>query len=393
LSSVVDRTLYEENLAQLEEAARRVIAARVTDPHTIDDLVQETLTRVMEASKELSDEAELGYAIVIAKNLVAALGRSHSRGRRLNHKLIDLREPERPEELVVKAEERRALKDALTRVADTEREALIAHEVLGVETAKLAPKLRTTPGGVATRMARTRAQLRVDYLLALRGVELPTDRCRRVLLALSAGDTRRQTALNSGRHLLECPTCASLSPVLLTRRRALAGLAPLLFMIREWFKSPAGKAVSGTVAVGAVAVIAWNLMDNPSTSPPPAPERSQAPIVTLRGDDPVSPGNTGGLEQFAGERVSARDVLVESVASDEGFWVSAGNDEVVWVQLITDQESNVDIDRGDVISFVGKVVRNEKEFINSLDLDSSDAQQLRTQGFHIEARERGITEN
>jgi serine/threonine-protein kinase RsbT len=42
------------------------------------------------------------------------------------------------------------------------------------------------PGAVRIQLARTRARLGLDYLLALRRVELPTARCRPALLALAA---------------------------------------------------------------------------------------------------------------------------------------------------------------------------------------------------------------
>jgi serine/threonine-protein kinase RsbT len=61
--------------------------------------------------------------------------------------------------------------------------------------------------------------LRVEYLLAMDRVEPPTDRCRAVLLALSAGDRRRQRELDAGRHLLECDLCARFSEPLTERRR------------------------------------------------------------------------------------------------------------------------------------------------------------------------------
>ena len=83
-----------------------------------------------------------------------------------------------------------------------------------------------TPGSVAAQLSRTRARLRLDFVLALRHAELPTDRCRPVLLALAAGDTRRQATLRAGHHLLQCATCADLSDPLLRRERALAGVAP-----------------------------------------------------------------------------------------------------------------------------------------------------------------------
>jgi hypothetical protein len=68
-----------------------------------------------------------------------------------------------------------------------------------------------TSGAIAMRLARARATLRLEFLLAVRRVELPTDRCRLVLLALSAGDRRRQPKLDAAGHLDTCPTCAALA--------------------------------------------------------------------------------------------------------------------------------------------------------------------------------------
>jgi serine/threonine-protein kinase RsbT len=59
----------------------------------------------------------------------------------------------------------------------------------------------------------------VEYLLELEQAEPPTARCRPVLLALSAGDRRRQRDLDAGGHLLACGWCARLSEPLLDRRR------------------------------------------------------------------------------------------------------------------------------------------------------------------------------
>ena len=73
-----------------------------------------------------------------------------------------------------------------------ERDLLVAHEVAGTDTATLAAGRGSTPGAIAAQLNRTRAKLRVEYLLAETGTEPPTDRCRPVLFALSAGDRRRQ---------------------------------------------------------------------------------------------------------------------------------------------------------------------------------------------------------
>ena len=81
----------------------------------------------------------------------------------------------------------------------------------------MAAELGSTAGAVAAQLNRTRARLRVEYLLALEQAEPPTDRCRPVLLALSGGDRRRQREVDAARHLLECDLCARLSQPLMER--------------------------------------------------------------------------------------------------------------------------------------------------------------------------------
>jgi anti-sigma regulatory factor (Ser/Thr protein kinase) len=73
---------------------------------------------------------------------------------------------------------------------------------------------------VAAQLNRTRARLRVEYLLVSERVEPPTERCRPVLLAISSGDRRRQREVDAARHLLECDLCARLSGPLVGRGRS-----------------------------------------------------------------------------------------------------------------------------------------------------------------------------
>jgi serine/threonine-protein kinase RsbT len=109
---------------------------------------------------------------------------------------------------------------ALARLPQADRELLFAHEVEGRDTAALAADRRSTPGAVAARLARTRARLRMEYLLAQRGEDPPTDRCRPTLLALSAADRRRQAELDVPGHLLACDFCSDLARLLRERRPA-----------------------------------------------------------------------------------------------------------------------------------------------------------------------------
>jgi RNA polymerase sigma factor (sigma-70 family) len=208
-----------DDVVELTPLLRRVIAARVRDSHVVEDLVQETLARVIAARRRLEPQTLAPYAIVTARNLTRSLATSEQRSRRHAHRLIDLREPVLPEEEAQRREENRAITAALGRLPRHDQEALVAHEVEGTDTTTLAANRDSTPGAVAAQLSRARARLRVEYLLELEQDEPPTPRCRPVLLALSAGDRRRQRDLDAGGHLLACAWCARLSEPLLDRRR------------------------------------------------------------------------------------------------------------------------------------------------------------------------------
>jgi RNA polymerase sigma factor (sigma-70 family) len=205
------------DLAALVPVVRRVVAARVPDRATADDLVQETLVRVLAAAERIEPGMVEPYAIVTARHVVASLWRERDRQRRNQHRIVDLRPAETPDEDLLAREEQSAVAAALARLSDRERDTLLAHEVSGQDTRSLATELGSTAGAVAAQLNRTRARLRVEYLLARDRVEPPTDRCRPVLLALSGGDRRRQREVDAARHLLECDLCAQLSQPLLER--------------------------------------------------------------------------------------------------------------------------------------------------------------------------------
>ena len=196
---------------------RRIVSARVSDDATADDLVQETLARVLAAAPRVEPGMLEPYAIVTARNVVASLWREQDRHRRNQHRVVDLLPADAPDEGLLALEERTAVSEALSRLSERERETLLAHEVRGQDTRSLAGELGSTAGAVAAQLNRSRARLRVEYLLAVEHTEPPTDRCRPVLLALSSGDRRRQREVDAGRHLLECDLCARLSLPLVER--------------------------------------------------------------------------------------------------------------------------------------------------------------------------------
>ena len=206
-----------DDVAALIPMLRRIVGARVGQHPAAEDLVQETLVRVLAAKDRIEPGMLEPYAITTVRNLVATMWRRDDREVRNQHRLHDPSEPEDAEDAVIATEEQSAISEALGRLTDREREVLLAHEVSGRDTRSLAHETRSTAGAVAAQLKRTRARLRVEYLLALEGAEPPTERCRPVLLSLSSAERRRQRELDAQRHLLECDFCARLSEPLLGR--------------------------------------------------------------------------------------------------------------------------------------------------------------------------------
>jgi RNA polymerase sigma factor (sigma-70 family) len=207
----------DEDVIDLVPMLRRIVAARIGSHPEAEDLVQETLTRVLAAQDRIEAGMVKPYAITTARNLMATMWREQDRDQRNRHRIHDPDEPERADEVVVASEESAAMAVAVQRLDDMERRMLLAHEVDGEATSSLAENTGSTSGAVAARLKRARARLRVEYLLALEQVEPPTERCRAVLLSLSSADRRRQREVEAAQHLLECELCSRLSEPLLAR--------------------------------------------------------------------------------------------------------------------------------------------------------------------------------
>jgi len=208
----------DQVIVDLVPMVRKIVGSRVRDPHVIDDLVQETLLRVMAARSRIEGDTLAPYTAVTARNVVASFARRNDRARDRAHLLAEADLSEAPGEELIRQEESSVVAAALARLPATERDMLVAHQVQGQDTKTLAAHRDSTPGAVAAQLARARAKLSVEYLLVRDNVEPSSDRCRAVLRALSAGDRRRQRELDSGAHLLECDCCAQIGANLLDRR-------------------------------------------------------------------------------------------------------------------------------------------------------------------------------
>jgi RNA polymerase sigma factor (sigma-70 family) len=394
LSTPISDTRQQDLLA-LTPLIRRVVAARVRDPQVVDDLVQETFARLLQAGPRLDNGALAPFAVVLARNVAVSYVRGRSTEARHLHRLVELAEPDRPDERALRQEEARAVAEGLAGLPAQDRSALVANEVEGADTATLAAEFGSTPGAVAAQLARARAKLRVNYLLSIRGVDLPTDRCRSVLNALSSGDRRRQRALDAGGHLLDCEVCASLSEPLTERRRALAGLLPLglvkpLEGLRTWVRNHPVQATVGTGAVVGAGLLAAQLLGG---NPPPQPPVAAPTTTVIPGDlSLTSEGRailplTGRppLSRYAGDPVRAQGVRVQQVAADEGFWVGTSPRDRVWVQLTGTRESRPRVQRGDRVSFTGRMVEHQPGFAHRAGVTASEgAGLLDQQGYHVE---------
>src|SRR5829696_1496316 len=122
-------------ILDLVPIVRRVVAARIRDGHLVDDLVQETLARMMVARARLEPDALVPYAIVTARNLIASHAERADRDRRKAHLVVDLDSDPTPEDEVLREERRSIMGDALQRLPRRERDLLVAHEVDCTDTA------------------------------------------------------------------------------------------------------------------------------------------------------------------------------------------------------------------------------------------------------------------
>lgn len=392
------------SVVQATAAIRRVIAARVRDPHDREDLIQTTLVKVAAAQGRLGDATLEGYAIVTARNVVIGHYRTETTRKRHVHRLVEYTSFAGPEELTLRREETDALATALTRLHPADRRLLLAHEVDGTSTAELAHEHDSTPGGVAVRLARARARLRLEFLLVFRNLDqLPTEQCRPVLVALSAGDRRRQATLHAGEHLLQCDTCASLSQPLIERKRSIAGFLPLAGLrplsggLRRILRSGKGQAAVGvTVAAGVITVavlaqptptarvpIHTTNVVAPRPRPPIPPARPHSPLMS--GVLPLLPIPAGGLARFDGRAVTAQKLLVLSVPANEGAWLGTDPTNRVWVEFIGPGESPFHIVPGQHLTFAGALKKNAAAYSESIGLeDGPDANYLDLMDLHIE---------
>ena len=90
-------------IMDVEPVVRRVICARVLDPRLAEDLIQDTMARLLQAGRELSEGALVGCAVASARNSGVSYQRREQRRERLEPKVVDTEMPVDPEAAAVAA--------------------------------------------------------------------------------------------------------------------------------------------------------------------------------------------------------------------------------------------------------------------------------------------------
>jgi hypothetical protein len=92
------------------------------------------------------------------------------------------------------------------------------------------------------------------------------------------------------------------------------------------------------------------------------------------------------LAAYADQPAEATSAPVESVVSDEGFWVGTSAEDRIFVRLVTGgAESPVQVEAGRPISFSGTVTTNPPDVETAFGVTAAEGAALLTQqGHHIE---------
>lgn len=294
-----DAIRSEKEFARVREVVERVVRARVRDHNDAEDAIQETLARFLAARRKQSIERVEHYAATIALNVVRAQWRYLERTERALPRMLERRSAGEPVDDLLVEEEQRAITTALDDLPKSMQELLVRHEIDGRTTVDLAGE-HATPGAIAASLARSRARLRVAYLLTFRHISAPPT-CRSMLEAVSAADSRRLQRLGGAEHLDACSRCRDLAGVLQERSRADLGALPFLALAGRALKSgaarlrsPGGAATPASAAAVAAAVIVTVIVGAGSVTTHPPSAGSPTPrsaVGVAQEPAPTTPGS------------------------------------------------------------------------------------------------------
>jgi DNA-directed RNA polymerase specialized sigma24 family protein len=137
-----------EQVADLAPGLRRYASTRHWDPSDVDDLVQETLARLLEVHTRLGLDTLFVYPLAVQNNHDRSKRRGDDVARRHRHRLLDLDGPTSADDEMIRAEQREALAQALAALPPEVKALLVDHY-----TSKATPT-RSMSGAQAARLCR-----------------------------------------------------------------------------------------------------------------------------------------------------------------------------------------------------------------------------------------------
>jgi RNA polymerase sigma-70 factor (ECF subfamily) len=148
----LDPDRVAEHLPRLYRAARAWTRSR----EEAEDLVQETLARVLARPRFLRGEDELGYLLRSLRNTLVSQRRAESRRPATTELLDDVAVGTRASDDPAEAAEIRRIYAAISALPDEFRDALVAIDVAGLSYQEAARALDVPEGTVTSRLFRAR---------------------------------------------------------------------------------------------------------------------------------------------------------------------------------------------------------------------------------------------
>ena len=174
----LDPEILGVHLSRLLRAAWTLCGSR----ENAEDLVQETLTRILSRPRFLREQDELAYLMQALRNTYLTSKRTAARRPRVvttpeELNVVDQHTAERPEEAVIAAQ----VFPAIARLPEPFRLALVAVDVAGLSYREAAHTLGASEATITTRLYRARRRVARELDPERFGADQPTMTARRAL--------------------------------------------------------------------------------------------------------------------------------------------------------------------------------------------------------------------